>query len=67
MMPCYLIGRTVINGMKEFGYDVYGHGVDGRILTELDQAISEIRAHARSKANFLKILEQWHLVSKLSF
>ena len=35
--------------MKELGYEVYGQDIDGRVLTEMDYAISEIRAHARSK------------------
>lgn len=50
------IGRTVINGMKEFGYEVYGHDIDGRLLSKMDHAISEIMAHARGKESPYRVL-----------
>ena len=53
-------GRILINGMKESGYEVYGHDIDGAVLTEMDVALTEIRAHARSKFPIL-ILNQFSL------
>lgn len=54
-----IVGRILINGLKDADYEIYGKDIDGTYLPDMDEALTEISSHARGKGpNFHSLLTQ---------